>query len=66
MKTFDARAKMSIKQSNVKLAENHELNQLGKYKLVNEIILNTILPSKYSLDRRYLKYKIQCETYKIS
>ena len=46
MKTFDARAKMSIAQSNVNFAENHELNQLGEYKLVNEIILNTILPSK--------------------
>ena len=46
MKTFDARAKMSITQSNVNFAENHELNQLGEYKLVNEIILNTILPSK--------------------
>ena len=37
---------MSIAQSNVNFAENHELNQLGEYKLVNEIILNTILPSK--------------------
>ena len=60
MKTFDARAKMSIAQSNVNFAENHELNQLGEYKLVNEIILNTILPSielcfqEHSLDRRYL------------
>ena len=45
MKTFDARDKMSIAQSNVNLAENHELNQLGVRKVVNEIILNTILPS---------------------
>ena len=47
MKTFDARAKMSIEQSNVNLAENHELNQLAIHKVVNEIILNTILPLKY-------------------
>ena len=46
MKTFDARAKMSIAQSNVNLAENHELNQLGVRKVVNEIILNTIFSSK--------------------
>ena len=31
MKSFDARAKMSIIQSNVNLAENHKRNHLDKY-----------------------------------
>ena len=41
MKSFDARAKMSIIQSNVNLAENHKRNHLDKYfsmKLVFEIM----------------------------